>query len=134
MIPRSLMNKQYSKLKSTHDFYTRQTESNRVITKYPDRIPIICEKSKKSDLVEIDKHKYLVPCDLTCSQFIYVIRKRLQLPSEKAIFIMINGTIPQSTCNIIELYEKYKDDDGFLYINYTSENVFGILYNWHFSW
>lgn len=43
---------------------------------------------------DIDKKKYLVPSDLTCGQFVYVIRKRLKLPAEKAIFLFVNGVIP----------------------------------------
>ena len=43
---------------------------------------------------EIDKNKYLVPADLTCGQFIYTIRKRLQMPAEKAIFLLVKGVIP----------------------------------------
>jgi len=33
--------------------------------KYPDRIPVICEKNERSDIATIDKKKYLVPSDLT---------------------------------------------------------------------
>ena len=43
----------------------RTKEAQRVLTKYPDRIPIICEKVKKSKLDPMTKKKYLVPWDLT---------------------------------------------------------------------
>ena len=55
----------------------------------------------------------------------YIIRRSLSLPAEKAVFMMINGIIPSNTDIMYELYEKHKDSDGFLYITYTSENVFG---------
>ena len=76
-------------------------------------------------MTEIDKHKYLVPTDLTCGQFIYIIRKRLNLPPEKAIFLVVNGSIPPISSSILELYDKNKNEDGFLYFSYMSENVFG---------
>ena len=38
--------------------------------------------------------RYLVPADLTVGQFVYVIRKRIKLSSEKAIFIFIKNTLP----------------------------------------
>lgn len=114
-----------SKFKKEFSFSERTFESGRVINKYPDRIPIICEKLDKSKVDEIDKKKYLVPSDLTCAQFIFVIRKRLKLTPEKAIFLFINGTIPQTSETISNLYYKHKDSDGFLYITYASENVFG---------
>jgi GABA(A) receptor-associated protein len=75
---------------------------------------------------DIDKHKYLVPNDLTIGQFIYVIRKKVKtLPPEKAIFIFINGMIPPSSFLIFNIYDCYKDSDGYLYVNYTFENTFG---------
>ena len=58
-------------------------------------------------------------------QFLFIIRKRLKLASEKGIFLFVNNMIAPSTHTMIELYNEYKDDDGFLYMNYTEENVFG---------
>jgi GABA(A) receptor-associated protein len=55
---------------------------------------VICEKADKSDISDIDKKKYLVPSDLTVGQFVYVIRKRIKLSSEKAIFIFCNNSMP----------------------------------------
>ena len=39
----------------------RKTEAERIRQKYPDRIPVICEKADKTDIPTIDKKKYLVP-------------------------------------------------------------------------
>ena len=52
--------------------------------KYPDRVPIICEKiGDDLSVPDIDRKKYLVPNDLGVAQFMYVIRKRMKLSSEK---------------------------------------------------
>ena len=49
----------------------RIEESTNVLKKYPNRIPVIVEKSDKcKELQDIDKNKYLVPDDLTFGQFI----------------------------------------------------------------
>lgn len=114
--------------KSIHSFEKRKEESDRIISKYPDRIPIICEKSsstKDNDIPTIDKIKYLVPINLTMGQFIYVIRSRMKLRAEKAIFIFVGNTIPSSTSDLQTLYSRYKDKDGFLYMYYSGENTFG---------
>ena len=103
----------------------RIQESNKIITKYPTRIPIIVQKSEKCDLIDIKKKKYLVPKELTLQQFIFVIRKRIKLESSQALFIMVNNTLSPATLNLGEIYEKQKDKDGFLYITYSSENTFG---------
>lgn len=41
-----------------------------------------------------DNVRYLVPADLTVGQFVYVIRKRIKLSAEKAIFIFIDNVLP----------------------------------------
>ena len=114
-----------SEFKQQYSLYNRKQESDRVLGKYPDRIPIICERNKRSHMPQIDKHKYLVPLDITFGQFIYVIRKRLRLEAEKAIFLFVKGIIPACNATLNEYYHHYKDEDGFLYITYSSENVFG---------
>jgi GABA(A) receptor-associated protein len=111
--------------KKEHDIEIRKEESNKIRTKYPDRIPIIVEKIKTSDIAEIDKKKYLVPSDLTMGQFQYVIRKRIKLDQTQALFIFINGTLPPTSNLISQVYQEKKDEDGFLYVTYSSENTFG---------
>jgi GABA(A) receptor-associated protein len=125
MMKRNLINRQLN-FSNRYTFTERFQEAARVLSKYPERIPVICEKNEKcNDLNNLGKEKYLVYQDLTCGQFMYIIRRSLALPPEKAVFMMINGIIPSNTDIMYELYEKHKDSDGFLYITYTSENVFG---------
>lgn len=113
--------------KKLHKFEDRLQESTRIINKYPERIPVICEKSKNNNdnIPKLDKSKYLVPIDLTIGQFMFVIRKRIKLSSEQAIFVFINGTIPSTNAEIYKIYESFKDEDGFLYVTYSGENTFG---------
>ena len=66
-----------------------------------------------------------MPVDLTVGQFVYVIRKRIKLPSEKAIFIFVNDILPPTAALISTIYEEHKDEDGFLYVLYSGENTFG---------
>ena len=113
--------------KEQFSFTKRLNEANRVLEKYPDRIPIIVERYNRSsnDLPLIDKKKFLVPNDLTVGQFVYVIRKRIRLPAEKAIFIMMKNKLPPTSMLVSELYQDEKHEDNFLYLTYSSENVFG---------
>lgn len=114
-----------SKFKETNSFDKRKLESTKIRNKYPDRIPIICERGDKSDIPEIDRNKYLVPADLTLGQFVYIIRKRIKVPAEKSVFIFINGKIPPTAALINRLYDEHKDEDGFMYVSYCGENTFG---------
>ena len=114
-----------SKFKKEHSFEKRKAEAQRILSKYPDRIPVICEKADGSPIPDIDKKKYLVPADLTVGQFIYVIRKRIKLPPETALFIFIRGVLPPTAALISTVYAEHREDDSFLYITYSGENTFG---------
>jgi hypothetical protein len=54
--------------KEEHPVDKRRSEAERIRAKYPDRVPVICERSERSDVPDIDKKKYLVPADLTVGQ------------------------------------------------------------------
>lgn len=105
----------------------RKKETEYVLNKYPDKIPIICEKDIKAsnDTPIIDKNKYLIPFDLTVGQFVYIIRKRLKITQEKAIYLFIQNMIPPTSALLFDIYSHLKDEDGFLYITYSAENTFG---------
>ncbi|CAL9052376.1 unnamed protein product [Musa banksii] len=117
------MAKSYFKLE--HPLERRQAEAARIREKYPDRIPVIVEKAERSDIPDIDKKKYLVPADLTVGQFVYVVRKRIKLSAEKAIFIFVKNSLPPTAAMMSAIYEENKDEDGFLYMTYSGENTFG---------
>ena len=115
------------KFKNTFSLAERIKESQRIMKLYPDRVPVICERSElaDSDCPIIDKKKYLVPRGLTVGQYIHIIRNRLRIPAEKALYLFTQGTIPASSCMMETIYDCYCDDDGFLYMVYTFENTFG---------
>ncbi len=103
----------------------REQEADRIINKYPDRIPVICEVAKASSEFDLDKNKFLVPSDLSVGQFVYVIRKRLKLGPEKAVFMFVNNVLPPTAMLMDQLYDEHKDNDRFLYCVVSSENTFG---------
>ena len=104
---------------------TRIQECSRILNKHPNRVPIIVCKDKNCTLLDIDKQKYLVPQDMNLGQFIYVIRKRIKLQPNEALFVLVNNSLMPSNKSLQEVYESNKDTDGFLYIVYSSENTFG---------
>ena len=44
----------------------------------------------------LDKRKFLIPSDISISQLVWIIRKRVRLESEKALFLFVDKTIPSS--------------------------------------
>ena len=54
------------------------------------------------------------------------IRLKLQIDPNKSLFFIVDGNqMEVLTTTMEELYQKYKDEDGYLYINYYVESVFG---------
>jgi GABA(A) receptor-associated protein len=78
--------------------------------RHTNNFQVICEKVEKSDIATIDKKKYLVPADLTVGQFVYVIRKRIKLSPEKAIFIFVDEVLPPTAALMSSIYEEHKVD------------------------
>lgn len=111
--------------KQEHSLDSRREESQKIRRKYPDRIPVVVEKVSNSSIPDIDKRKFLVPSDLTVAQFMYIIRKRIQLAPEKAMFLFVNRMLPTTSSTMGIIYDEHKDEDGFLYIAYSGENTFG---------
>jgi GABA(A) receptor-associated protein len=107
------------------DIKKRIDETNRIREKYPERIPIIVKKSTGSALKDIDKSKYLAPVDMTLSQFIVIIRKRIKIEADQSIFVFVENILPPLTSTMAYLYEHMKNEDGFLYIYYNGESTFG---------
>jgi GABA(A) receptor-associated protein len=108
-----------------NSFNDRLLESTRIKDKFPGRVPVIVERAPRSDVPLIDKIKYLVPADLTVGQFMFVIRKRLYLSSEKALFMYVSNMLPLTNTLMRELYHQHREADGFMYMLYTGENTFG---------
>ena len=102
----------------------RKAEAEKIRKKYEDRIPVIVERAPRADIADIDKKKYLVPGDLTVAQFTYVIRKRIKLSAEQALWVFVeteeNGkksqVLPPTSHTMAAVYHDYKDEDQFLYV------------------
>jgi len=115
--------------KDSYTLEQRTTESKKIMNKHPFMFPVILSVSNDSlfrsiDLPNPDKFKYLVP-NISMSQFIFVVRRKLRLKEHVAIYFMIKNVVPLGSELISTIYEKYKDEDGFLYITVTPESFFG---------
>ena len=103
------------------------SEVDRIMKKHPGRVPVYVKRADNigSALPEINRHKFLIPEDFTLHALQHTVRLYLKLTPEKAIFLFINNTLPIYSESLGELYEKYRDKDGLLYVTYSTENTFG---------
>ena len=100
--------------------------AQKIIDYYPHRIPVIVKLSKDfSKKYMLEKSKYIVPDDLSLGQFVYIIRRKIKLEAEKAVFVYINNKLINNANNIQTIYADHKNLDGFLYIDLALESTFG---------
>jgi hypothetical protein len=107
----------------------RQSLCQSLLKTWSDRIPVIVNRATNCPNAPlIDKHKYLVPHNMSVGTFMQtVIQRRLFAGnSSKSLFLSV-GTHQLSTLSqpIAQVYERHKANDGFLYLEYRSENMFG---------
>ena len=112
------------KFREEYTLKERKNESSKLLLKYDDRIPVLIKPGNKIT-PDVDKYKYLVPNSLTVGEFVSIIRKRIKLGSEKAMFVFTGGVLPPTGSNMYTIYQEHKDEDGFLYLVYSLENTFG---------
>lgn len=89
----------------------------KLLIKYPDRIPVI---------IKNENLKLLVKSELPMREFMVVMRKKIKISSKQAIFIFVkDGILPAMNITIGELYNMYRNEESILYIEYKIENTFG---------
>lgn len=112
--------------KVQHSFEKRKTQSSKIRTQYIDIIPIIVEKAGTRNVPQIASTKFLVDKNMTVDKFLFQIRRQLRITSAEAMFLFINNkVIPSNSDRMETLYQEHMDADGFMYITYCLENVFG---------
>ena len=102
-------------------------ESNSIRAKFPTKIPVIVERYwKETNLPYMDKTKFLIPGDFAMYQLYKVIRNRMVLKETDSIHLFINeNTLASMSAPFHDVYVSMKDEDGFLYITYASQETFG---------
>lgn len=102
-------------------FEKRKEHSNNILKRYEDRKPVIITNSDNNT-----HYKFLMLNNHTISTLLITLKKRLDIHPEDSIYVFVNKSIIPTPINtIIELYNEYKDEDGYLYMDVRKENTFG---------
>lgn len=114
--------------KKENEFEKRAELCRRIKKQYPTRVPVIVEVAPKSNL-KMNRKKFLAPQDISVGGLLNEIRRQSSLKPAEAIFLFCGsgGVLVPTPHKLSQVYEKYKDEDGFLYITVAMENTFGGL-------
>lgn len=60
------------------------------------------------------------------SQLSTVVRRRLEISNTASFFLFTpRGSMVTLTATVAELFQKYKEEDGLVYLTYASQETFG---------
>jgi len=117
----------YKPFKQRRSLAARKAEVYNIKSKFPDKIPVIVERYlKEKNLPRLNKTKFLVPTELALRQFQLILRARMSLDKRHTMYLLVDGrSILAHTLTMAEVHSEYHDEDGFLYLTYASQEVFG---------
>lgn len=70
-------------------------------------------------------NKLFLHAIVSVGQFYFLIRKRIHLRPEDALFFFVNNVIPPTSATMGQLYQEHHEEDFFIYIAYSDESVYG---------
>ncbi|CAK9297167.1 unnamed protein product [Gordionus sp. m RMFG-2023] len=109
-------------------FAMRQMEALEVKKSHPGKIPVIIERHKNEKILPIlNKYKFLIPQELTISHLLGILRNRISINSMQTIYLLIadGKSMCNLSCPIVDVYQNFRDPDGFLYMKYASQEFYG---------
>lgn len=91
----------------------------------PGYIPVIIANAKNTP--GISKNKLMIEGNSKFREFILSVKNLIpDLKPEQNIFFYFSGSsLIKNDQKLFDIYEKYKHQDGFLYVVYACENTFG---------
>jgi GABA(A) receptor-associated protein len=122
--------------KQTNSYETRQkfasmslqkklNENANLSKRYPSKIPVIIYTRNKN-ISEPEKCKFLIDKNVSIAEFLTVLRKYVKLDPTESIYLFTeDNSIPPSSHLMSQVFDAHKNEDNFLYLEYTLESTFG---------
>lgn len=117
--------------KQLHPFHDRLQETTKLLREKPDYIPIVL--TNKKNLIESIK-KLLLKKSLTIFELIKCLHNIIIFDKTTSINLFVCYVINNKEFNVLladknlsleDVYNRYKDEDGYLYLKYADLAAFG---------
>jgi GABA(A) receptor-associated protein len=111
-----------------------QAEARRILAKYPDRLPVVLRAGRRRGTEGPEGPlKFLAPRSMPVGEFKYVVHKHMKAqqsmekePLASSTIYLLVGRNALQTGEVMEsVYERYKSEDGFIYMTWNYENTLG---------
>lgn len=111
------------RFKAQNAYEIRKEVSGKIREQYPDRYPVIVEMDPRATKkLIIKKKKFLAPADIPLSKFMLEVRKVIEIGRQAPLAVMVeSGQMVTANDRMDNLYDRFKDPDGFLYILFSGD-------------
>jgi len=93
--------------------------------RYPDTVLIKATRGRGCTLPALRRSHLMVPKTLTVGHLLHILRNRLAISADVAVFLFVDGVIPPCSQLIGHLDASNREEHDILHIEYASENAFG---------
>ena len=98
----------------------RRAKAQSLMAQHPGKYPLVLVKDSKSRIA-FKVSQYMVNGELTICNFLYSLRRSINMPKNRGLYLFLSEIMPMLNSKIAELYERFADDDGFLYFSYSDQ-------------
>jgi GABA(A) receptor-associated protein len=114
--------------KSEMDCQARKLKSRSLMQRHANHFPIYIEGAKEAGSFTPYSAKVVIDRRILGCHFFTMMRDQMKVEPEIAINFFLNGRYKLTGDRQMgEVYDRYKDEDGFLYIAYTEQASMGGL-------
>ena len=110
--------------KRQHPFEARRMLSVKMKAVYPRHVPLIVERRSRQD-PPLPKSRFLVAGEKRMGEILAQVKGEMTLRPTEALFFLVGEEMIRPGESAARLYERWGDDDGFLYLVYSREESFG---------
>ncbi|XP_035770597.1 microtubule-associated proteins 1A/1B light chain 3C-like [Neolamprologus brichardi] len=140
MAPREKSQPHIKPFKLRKSLATRKREVAGIRAKFPNKVPVSARWGSRGPrcptIVPTDCNVCLSAC-LGVNKFLWefpekaahqlhMLRTRVALLPSQAFYLLINNSgLASMSLTMAQVYKQYQDEDGFLYMTYASQEMFG---------